>query len=64
MNLFGFETLKLKIRRLKLWKPTVVFAAFPELHSRSVATAAVPKASDGCFRSLGGAQRREDFREV
>ena len=23
MNLFGFETLKLKIRRLKLWKPTV-----------------------------------------
>ena len=24
MNLFGFEILKLKIRRLKLWKPTVV----------------------------------------
>ena len=24
MNLFGFETLKLKIRRLKLWKPTAV----------------------------------------
>ena len=24
INLFGFETLKLKIRRLKLWKPTVV----------------------------------------
>ena len=23
LNLFGFETLKLKIRRLKLWKPTV-----------------------------------------
>ena len=23
INLFGFETLKLKIRRLKLWKPTV-----------------------------------------
>ena len=22
INLFGFETLKLKIRRLKLWKPT------------------------------------------
>ena len=25
INLFGFETLKLKIRRLKLWKPTVGF---------------------------------------
>ena len=25
MNLFGFETLKLKIRRLKLWKPTVYY---------------------------------------
>ena len=24
INLFGFETLKLKIRRLKLWKPTVM----------------------------------------
>ena len=24
INLFGFETLKLKIRRLKLWKPTVI----------------------------------------
>ena len=24
INLFGFETLKLKIRRLKLWKPTVL----------------------------------------
>ena len=24
VDLFGFETLKLKIRRLKLWKPTVV----------------------------------------
>ena len=24
LNLFGFETLKLKIRRLKFWKPTVV----------------------------------------
>ena len=24
MNLFGLETLKLKIRRLKLWKPGVV----------------------------------------
>ena len=23
INLFGFETLKLKIRRLKLWKPTI-----------------------------------------
>ena len=23
INLFGFETLKLQIRRLKLWKPTV-----------------------------------------
>ena len=23
MNLFGFETLELRIRRLKLWKPTV-----------------------------------------
>ena len=23
-NLFGFETLKLKIRRLKLWKPTAI----------------------------------------
>ena len=23
INLFGFETLRLKIRRLKLWKPTV-----------------------------------------
>ena len=23
IKLFGFETLKLKIRRLKLWKPTV-----------------------------------------
>ena len=23
INLFGFETLKLKIRRLKLWKPTL-----------------------------------------
>ena len=23
INLFGFETLKLKIRGLKLWKPTV-----------------------------------------
>ena len=23
INLFGFETLKLRIRRLKLWKPTV-----------------------------------------
>ena len=30
INLFGFETLKLKIRRLKLWKPTVrsVFSKF------------------------------------
>ena len=27
INLFGFETLKLKIRRLKLWKPTVVIRA-------------------------------------
>ena len=26
INLFGFETLKLKIRRLKLWKPTVCLA--------------------------------------
>ena len=24
IDLFGFETLKLKIRRLKLWKPTVI----------------------------------------
>ena len=24
INSFGFETLKLKIRRLKLWKPTVI----------------------------------------
>ena len=24
INLFGFETLKLKIRRLKSWKPTVI----------------------------------------
>ena len=24
INLFGFETLKMKIRRLKLWKPTVL----------------------------------------
>ena len=24
INLFGFETLNLKIRRLKLWKPTVL----------------------------------------
>ena len=24
INLFGFETLKLKSRRLKLWKPTVI----------------------------------------
>ena len=24
INLFGFETLKLRIRRLKLWKPTVI----------------------------------------
>ena len=24
INLFGFETLKLRIRRLKLWKPTEV----------------------------------------
>ena len=23
INLFGFETLKLKIQRLKLWKPTI-----------------------------------------
>ena len=28
INLFGFETLKLKIRRLKLWKPTVVVLVF------------------------------------
>ena len=28
-NLFGFETLKLKIRRLKLWKPTVEAARAP-----------------------------------
>ena len=27
INLFGFETLKLKIRRLKLWKPTVAALA-------------------------------------
>ena len=27
ISLFGFETLKLKIRRLKLWKPTVVDSA-------------------------------------
>ena len=26
INLFGFETLKLKIRRLKLWKPTALDA--------------------------------------
>ena len=26
INLFGFETLKLKIRRLKLWKPTVIYS--------------------------------------
>ena len=26
INLFGFETLKLKIRRLKLWKPTAAAA--------------------------------------
>ena len=25
INLFGFETLKLTIRRLKLWKPTVCY---------------------------------------
>ena len=30
INLFGFETLKLKFRRLKLWKPTVHFSA--DLH--------------------------------
>ena len=28
INLFGFETLKLKIRRLKLWKPTVIHKRF------------------------------------
>ena len=32
INLFGFETLKLKIRRLKLWKPTVG-GAWPSLAS-------------------------------
>ena len=26
INLFGFETLKLKIRRLKSWKPTVLLS--------------------------------------
>ena len=28
INLFGFETLKLKIRRLKLWKPTVSYLLY------------------------------------
>ena len=28
MNLFGFEPLKLKTRRLKLWKPTVIVILF------------------------------------
>ena len=32
VNLFGFETLKLKVRRLKLWKPTV---GFPKLVTAS-----------------------------
>ena len=30
MNLFGFETLKLTIRRLKLWKPTVLMCHGPQ----------------------------------
>ena len=36
INLFGFETLELKIRRLKLWKPTVVRCnmSAPTTHSR------------------------------
>ena len=32
INLFGFETLKLKIRRLKLWKPTILL---PESFAQS-----------------------------
>ena len=32
LNLFGFETLKLKIRRLKFWKPTVTETLSPLLH--------------------------------
>ena len=38
MNMFGFETLKLKIRRLKLWKPTVQYdplCPFPEGTNRA-----------------------------
>ena len=33
INLFGFETLKLKIRRLKLWKPTPQGASLGELYT-------------------------------
>ena len=32
INVFGFETLKLKIRRLKLWKPTA-WAHLPNTHN-------------------------------
>ena len=35
MNLFGFETLTLKIRRLKLWKPTVLGLSHATLMSEA-----------------------------
>ena len=44
INLFGFETLKLKIRRLKLWKPTVntSFAQALALQSNSRSCSPAP----------------------
>ena len=38
INLFGFETLRLKIRRLKLWKPTALFFFATQTRHRSVIT--------------------------
>ena len=41
INLFGFETLKLKIRRLKLWKPTVVLVLLALLLLAIVSTVTI-----------------------
>ena len=43
INLFGFEALKLKIRRLKLWKPTAHLSSPDlEVHPEAVVAGRVP----------------------
>ena len=57
INLFGSETLKLKIRRVKLWKPTVLLRVTLRLRQEHRVVRQIAAEHHGVIPGVGGLQR-------